>query len=589
VPTITKDPMMTKHTDKRKAFQEILQKLQKLVPHLGNENENERLVALKKINNLLSSQKLDWHDFLAVMFEQKESIADLFAKLFEKDAEALVRLGRVGATFFSSNAGPFADVVVNSHRETWSLSSNEFSDWLLHQFYIERKTAPPASTLKSALRTLGAHARFEGDHQEVHLRIAAVGERIYIDIGDPQWHAVEVEPSGWRVVDRAPVRFQRMSGMAALPLPQRGASINQLRPYLNLSDNNFILYVSALADALRPNVSHPIVYLAGEEGAAKSTAVTIFRSLTDPSNLPLRTLPGTVRDLFVNVNGAQVLAFDNISAISPAISDALCQIATGSGIGMRKLYTDTDVVLIGGNRSVVLNGLLNAITRSDLADRTVTMQLTKLAAEKQRAESEFKRAFEAERPQIFGALLDIVAHGLSRLPRVSISRLPRMADFALWGVACETAHAKPDAFLAALEAHAAEAIDVVIENDSVATAITAFMHDRLGNWTGTVTELLRELSMHDRAEARPSEWKSWPKDPAVFGKAIQRVKGALRKVGIEIVDNRALDRKRTRLLELKRIEVPPAQATDNGAADSTDGTDGAGSEVSAKIIALHGS
>ena len=35
-------------------------------------------------------------------------------------------------------------------------------------------------------------------------------------------------------------------------------------------------------------------------------------SLVDPSDFPLRTLPGTVRDLFVNANGAQMLAFDNV-------------------------------------------------------------------------------------------------------------------------------------------------------------------------------------------------------------------------------------------------------------------------------------
>ena len=234
------------------------------------------------------------------------------------------------------------------------------------------------------------------------------------------------------MIHRSPVRFRRSPGMAALPLRQRGGSINQLRPYLNLSDSDFVLYVSALADALRPNVPHPILYFAGEEGAAKSTAATIFRGLVDPSNLPLRTLPGTVRDLFVNINGAQVLGFDNVSAISPAISDALCQIATGSGIGLRKLFTDTDLVMIGGSRSLVLNGLANAITRSDLADRAVIMQLNKIAPGKQRGELEFNRALEAERSQIFAALLDIVAQGLSRLPRMRLSRLPRMADFALW-------------------------------------------------------------------------------------------------------------------------------------------------------------
>src|SRR6516162_2987858 len=101
-------------SDKRKAFQAILGKLERLVPHLGNENQNEQLVALKKINNLLRAHKLDWHDFLTLMTtEQKSSIFDALGKLLEKAADALVRLGRAGATFFCSSTGAaFADVSI---------------------------------------------------------------------------------------------------------------------------------------------------------------------------------------------------------------------------------------------------------------------------------------------------------------------------------------------------------------------------------------------------------------------------------------------------------------------------------------------
>jgi hypothetical protein len=47
--------------------------------------------------------------------------------------------------------------------------------------------------------------------------------------------------------------------------------------------------------------------------------------------------------------------------------------------------------------------------------------------------------FEPARPRILGALLDALAEGLRELPRVRLVRLPRMADFALWATACETA------------------------------------------------------------------------------------------------------------------------------------------------------
>ena len=88
----------------------------------------------------------------------------------------------------------------------------------------------------------------------------------------------------------------------------------------------------------------------------------IARSLIDPHAAPVRGLPTTVRDIFVEVHSAHMVVFDNVSVIAPAISDALCQIATGTGLGLRKLYTDTDQIVISGTRPVVLTGLQNAIS-----------------------------------------------------------------------------------------------------------------------------------------------------------------------------------------------------------------------------------
>ena len=193
---------------------------------------------------------------------------------------------------------------------------------------------------KQAIRTLSAHAKYSGPQHEVHLRAARLNGKIYLDVGDKKWQVVEIDASGWRMIQDLPVRFRRTAGMAALPLPERGGSIAQLRQLVNLSDVGFVLYVSWLLDALYPGRRHPVLYLAGEEGSTKSTAAKIARSLTDPNTAALRNLPTTVRDLFVSANGSYTMAFDNVSIIKSAISDALCQIVSGSGFGARKLFTD---------------------------------------------------------------------------------------------------------------------------------------------------------------------------------------------------------------------------------------------------------
>jgi hypothetical protein len=551
-------------SDKRKALEAIFPKLKKLLPHLGNENAGEAEAARLAIKRLLATVKLDWTDLASLLGNNESSILEAFASLFAKDQDVLVELGLAHATYFCSPDAAFADVAIDGHRHTWPLSGPDFHDWLLHRFFTERKKAPSLSAMKAAIRTLGAHARFNGARNEVYLRAAKVGGKIYYDLGDAEWNVVEVDATGWRIISEAPVRFRRTQGMLALPLPERGGSIMQ--PLVNLTGDGFVLYISWLLDAMHPGRPHPVLYLAGEEGVAKSTAAKIARCLIDPNEVPLRNLPTTVRDLFVSAHGSHALAFDNVSTIPPAISDALCQIATGSGFGTRKLFTDTSQTLVSGHRPVILNGLLNAISRSDLTDRAVVNPMSRITPQQRRSEAELWAQFEAQRAQIFGALLDDMACGLRQLPNVRLASLPRMADFALWSVATEAF--PPGAFMAAFDHAAAEATEAVIEGDPVSVAVAAFMDGR-GAWHGTAAELLRDLSARDRSEAEPSTWKAWPREASAFGKRLRMATAVLRKIGIEVTFGKASNRSKTRTITLSKIE----RRTDTS--DRSDTSDGA--------------
>jgi hypothetical protein len=557
------------NTSKRDSLEAIFPKLQKLLPHLGNDSAGEADNARCAINNLLKSVKLDWHDLATLLLNKEESIHEMLDRLFAKDQDVLIELGLAGAAFFWSTEGVFADVMAGGHRTTWPLLDPEFSDWLLHQFFKEKKKAPTSSAMKTAIRTLSAEAKINGAQHHVYLRAAKFGEKIYLDIGDPQWHVVEIDASGWRMTLDPPVRFRRTAGMAALPLPERGGSIEQLRTLVNLTDDGFVLYVSCILDALCPGHPHPVLYLAGEEGSTKSTAAKIARSLIDPNTVPLRNLPTTVRDLFVSAHGSHVLAFDNVSNISATISDALCQVASGSGFGTRKLFTDTAQLLINGHRPIIVNGLLNAINRSDLADRAVIIPMSRIAPEQRSSEADLWNRFESRRSQIFGALLDHMACGLRRLPHVQLQRLPRMADFALWSVATEAFGS--GVFMRAFESAAAEANEAVAESDPVTVAVAAFMMKRK-SWSGTAAVLLRVLSNHDRSEAQPSAWKAWPREPSSFGKRLRLATPVLRKMGVEVVIGRASDHGRTRTITLSKIE--PSECPQQAAkADTSDGSD----------------
>ena len=95
---------------------------------------------------------------------------------------------------------------------------------------------------------------------------------------------------------------------------------------------------------------------------------------------------------------------------------------------------DTDETLFKGARPIALEGISNFVSRRRFQDRAVILPLDPLPS--YRTERELDAAFERQRPGIFGALLDLLVHGVRMLPETHLAHPPRMADFAHWAVAC---------------------------------------------------------------------------------------------------------------------------------------------------------
>ena len=228
--------------------------------------------------------------------------------------------------------------------------------------------------------------------------------------------------------------------MLPLPLPARKDAFDAaetLWSHVNIkSPTGFVLLLAWLLAALRDRGPYPVLVLLGEEGSAKSTLVELVRALVDPNKAPLRALPREDRDLFIAANNSYLLAYDNVSKLPDWISDTLCRLATGGGFATRSLYTDQDEIIFQAMRPVLLNGIAEFVTRSDLADRCIFLRLSPIPDDHRRAEEEFWTAFEADAPAILGGLLDAMVQGLRILPTIKLDSLPRMADFAEWATAC---------------------------------------------------------------------------------------------------------------------------------------------------------
>jgi hypothetical protein len=187
-----------------------------------------------------------------------------------------------------------------------------------------------SNSLADSLTTLAGDA-YAAEREPVHLRVAEYAGNIVIDLGDTTGRAVVVTPGAWRVVDRSPVLFRRTAATGALPVPQSGGHVAELREMLNVSDETWPLVLGWLVAAFVPNMPHPILILGGQQGVGKSTAARQLVGLIDPSPAVLRSQPRNEEAWAISASASWVIAVDNVSAIPDWWSDSLCKAVTGDG------------------------------------------------------------------------------------------------------------------------------------------------------------------------------------------------------------------------------------------------------------------
>lgn len=449
-------------------------------------------------------------------------------------ATQLVRLaiGRGIELFRSPDGDGYALFPVGDHVETHRVNGTGLREWLRRAYYETFGRVCAAQALQDALGTLAGEAQFGGRECPVAVRVADHDGAIWLDLADERWRAVRITPRGWSIVPDPPVRFVRPKGMLSLPEPIAGGKLDALRPMVNVAgDDDWLLLVAWLVQALRPVGPYPILAIHGEQGSAKSTTCRILRRLIDPCIAELRSEPRAERDLVIYASRVRIVALENLSTVTPWLSDALCRLATGGGFGTRELHTDRDEVLFDVTRPVLLNGIPELATRADLADRTIAVELPAISEHNRRAEAELWAEYQAIRPGVLGALLDCAAAALRGIDAVRLNRLPRMADFARWATAAEPAiGCGQGAFVRAYGDARARSTDTAIEAAPIGPAVLGLMRGR-NEWSGTASELLAEL--RDLAGEPATKERGWPKQGNKLSEALRRIAPSLRAVGID--------------------------------------------------------
>jgi hypothetical protein len=407
---------------------------------------------------------------------------------------------------------------------------------------------------------LEGRALYEGGCYSVHTRIAECDGAIYIDLCNDEWEAVKISREGWEVVSRPPVRFRRAPGMETLPYPERGGDLNEMRKILSIeSDVNWQLLVGFMIGCLKPSGPYFVLGVYGEHGSAKTTLCRVVRRSIDPNRSPMRSGPKNVQDLMIAARNGWVLAYDNISYVKPELSDSLCRLSTGGGFGTRKLYSDDEESLFEAQRPVLINGITEVITRSDLLDRSIVLYLPTIPKKKRKSEKEIWRMFELARPKFLGVLLDAVVSAIKNEHDIHLDELPRMADPVIWITAAEASLGwTQGTFARAYQQNRKAVNDFALEASPVATAILRLLEQ--APWSGTADQLLQRLGQLVPQDVRIS--RGWPKMPHNLSRTLRRIAPNLRADGVEIEFSQTGGSRSRKIISLFRPALESSDATD---------------------------
>ena len=471
-------------------------------------------------------------------------------------ASTLLKFAKDGELFHTPAGDPYATVPINDHLETYPVESKQFKQWLAHQYYKETKGAPSTKAHSEAINVIAAQARFDGAEIPVYTRLAEYNGAIYLDLADKYWKVIEIT-EGVDVNDDPPVKFRRPNGVLALPYPEAEGTIDELREFVNVTDESWPLLVAGICAALRPCGPYPIMLFGADHGSCKSTTMRVVRELVDPNTAHLRSMPKDVQGLMLQAHNGGLWAFDKLSTMQSWFADSLCRVATGGGLGTRKLYENDEEQLFDAQLPVMVNAITELTDRADFLDRCLIIHCPPVTEEQRIDEAKFYAAWEKARARILWGFLKAVAAGLQNLPNTNPKRLPRMADFARWMLAIEPAIIEraiwePSMFMRHYDASRAEANDIALDNP-VGNAVKRMVTDgdlnnvvakgdygsHNGQWKGTASQLLDLLGDHYSTE-QGRERDEWPKKPRSLTAKLNRMRPNRPDDGINYVGKRRL-------------------------------------------------
>jgi hypothetical protein len=421
--------------------------------------------------------------------ELASQVKDAYSRYHKKDIcqqDEILELTK-GMVLFHDQ---YQDAYIHDGEKMLSLSGDGISQILTAKYYEKTKIIPSPNPISHVVNLLKSQAIHKGPEIELHNRVAMINGEIWYDISNGR--AVRINKSGW-TIEKSPIIFRKYSHQRANVTPVTCGDPWKFFEQSNVSRDYQLLLLVYIISTFIPEIPHPIFYPYGTQGAAKSTLCKMIKKLCDPSTDDIAIAPAKRKEMIQVLSHHHICIFDNLSVLPGWMSDILAKACTGATLTKRRLYSNDDDVSIKIKNCGGMNGINQLITKPDLMDRTLLIQLERIPDKDRKLESEIWSNFNKNLPDILGGIFDVLSIAMEHYPYIQLTALPRMADFVKWGVAITKALGREDyEFLKAYENNIEKQNDAIIEGNALVQAVMSMM-ETTPEWRCKMSEAYNEL------------------------------------------------------------------------------------------------
>ncbi len=305
---------------------------------------------------------------------------------------------------------------------------------------------------------------------------------VSIQLSKDKYCLISSSGEGYQIVSDSNLKFDWPQKQLDLPLPTKTTWNNLLKLLIQINnfekeENVYLLLAYILKSLVINSGANPIAVLQGPQGSAKSTSSNNIKKIIDPTLPLLVSPPRCEAEVLITANSSYFLAYDNLSGLNADLADTFCRLSTGGGISKRALYTDDDEKSYNLLKSLLFNGIDEASIRPDFNDRAIIFHLKRIPNEKRVSEEALKERFKKIYPEILGGIYQLLSLVLKELPSIRTEGLPRMTEYARFGIALEKVLKLSDGFfLQIYEENIREKIESNFWSDEVCNAFYCFFY-----------------------------------------------------------------------------------------------------------------